>query len=142
MSDVPLDAYLHGNMLSYQTKGILLLGAPASGKSYLSYELVCHYDCKLIADDLVHVRYHNDRLTGEIANQKFLGKIHLRDVGFYDVDYQLSPFEIHYIYCFSELSNQLKESWLMAHLESRLILKGQYLNTQRLCQKIMQIVQG
>lgn len=66
--------YLHGNLLRWQGRGILLLGRTKSGKTLLSW-LLLQRGARLISDDLVGIfwfRKHYYGLDPGLAYQQYL----------------------------------------------------------------------
>ncbi len=72
---------LHGNLVYYQGFGILITGAPGSGKSWLSAYLI-NQGAELIADDMVMLYQQAGIWYGYLANSSYRGILHLRNSGF------------------------------------------------------------
>jgi len=74
---------LHATLVRVHERGVLIRGAPGSGKSRLALELV-QQGHALVADDLVLTRVTDKQLTGWAAATR-KGQLALRGVGVFDV---------------------------------------------------------
>lgn len=74
---------IHGNCVVHQQCGLLILGAPNSGKSTLSYCLIQQHYFSLISDDLVVLtKSAGSPIIGRLSNLNYLGWLHLKEKGF------------------------------------------------------------
>ena len=71
---------IHGTLVSYQNKGILLLGESGSGKSDLALRLIMEHGAKLVADDRVILEEKNNELWG-YAPEILINKLEVRGIG-------------------------------------------------------------
>ncbi len=77
------ESSLHGTLVRVHDRGVLIRGAPGSGKSRLALELI-HHGHALVADDLVLARVIDNHLSGRAAGPQ-QGVLALRGVGMLDV---------------------------------------------------------
>ena len=77
--------YLHANFLEKSQQGLLILGAPNSGKTLLSYWLIQHHGYKLIADDLVKITIKHKQVMGQLVNVEYQGLLHNKKLGLQQV---------------------------------------------------------
>jgi HPr kinase/phosphorylase len=73
---------VHGTCIAIDTKGVLLRGAPGSGKSDLALRLLglSHLGAKLVADDQVQLTRRGDELWAQ-APAKIAELLEVRGVG-------------------------------------------------------------
>ena len=93
MTDVAL---IHGSAVTVDGHGVLLLGAPGSGKSDLVLRLIDHHGSgtsaklrrmMLVADDQVTIERHGEALVAS-APQALAGKLEVRGLGIVTVPFQ------------------------------------------------------
>ena len=89
---------LHGTCISIGDDGVLILGAPGSGKSDLALRLIdapgtgisgTILPCKLVADDQVIIRRDQGRLVA-LAPAALHGKLEIRGLGIVTLETQPS----------------------------------------------------
>lgn len=84
------DAILvHGTCVALGDRGVLLRGAPGSGKSDLALRFISHYrdqNAALVSDDQVRIAHQDDRLFAA-APDAIAGKLEVRGVGIIIVPY-------------------------------------------------------
>ena len=87
------EALIHGTCLAIGGDGVLLLGAPGSGKSDLALRLIDAAGmglsgvarvARLVADDQVAIRRAEGRLIAS-APQALAGKLEIRGIGIVDI---------------------------------------------------------
>jgi serine kinase of HPr protein (carbohydrate metabolism regulator) len=87
------EALIHGTCLALGDDGVLLLGAPGSGKSDLALRLIDAAGmglsgvariARLVADDQVAIRRAEGRLIAS-APQALAGKLEIRGIGIVDI---------------------------------------------------------
>jgi serine kinase of HPr protein (carbohydrate metabolism regulator) len=87
------EALIHGTCLALGDDGVLLLGAPGSGKSDLALRLIdavgmglsgVARSARLVADDQVAIRRADGRLIAS-APQALAGKLEIRGIGIVDI---------------------------------------------------------
>jgi len=87
------EALIHGTCLAIGGDGVLLLGAPGSGKSDLALRLIdaagmglsgVARSARLVADDQVAIRRADGRLIAS-APQALAGKLEIRGIGIVDI---------------------------------------------------------
>jgi serine kinase of HPr protein (carbohydrate metabolism regulator) len=87
------EALIHGTCLALGDDGVLLLGAPGSGKSDLALRLIDAAGmglsgvariARLVADDQVAIRRADGRLIAS-APQALAGKLEIRGIGIVDI---------------------------------------------------------
>lgn len=71
---------IHATLVSYDNKGILLMGPSGSGKSDLALRLITDYKAKLVADDRVDLFEKNKHLYG-CSPQNIFKKLEIRGLG-------------------------------------------------------------
>ena len=71
---------IHASCVSWQDKGILLLGGSACGKSDLCLRLISKYDAVLVADDRVDVNVARETILAS-APKILEGMLEVRGVG-------------------------------------------------------------
>jgi hypothetical protein len=72
-------ALLHGTVVAWEDRGILICGHPGEGKSSLALECIDH-GAELVADDVVLIRPENEALTA-FAPDTLQGCLALRELG-------------------------------------------------------------
>jgi hypothetical protein len=80
---------LHATCVSLSGAGVLLRGAPGSGKSDLALRLI-EAGGTLVADDLCEIQRQGDRLLADLpaaVDACFRGRIELRGLGFLTLAY-------------------------------------------------------
>lgn len=71
---------IHATLVSYQNKGILLIGESGVGKSDLALRLIMERGAKLVADDRVILEKKKDVLWG-YAPETLANKLEVRNIG-------------------------------------------------------------
>lgn len=83
---------IHTTCVSIKNRGILLLGAPASGKSDLALRLILHHQAILVSDDRTDIEIKSNKAYANTP-QKIAGMIEVRGVGIQKMPY-ISGIEI------------------------------------------------
>ena len=83
---------IHTTCVSIKNHGILLLGAPASGKSDLALRLILHKQAILVSDDRTDIEIKSNKAYANTP-QKIAGMIEVRGVGIQKMPY-ISGIEI------------------------------------------------
>ena len=73
-------ANIHASCVSWQDKGILILGQSGSGKSDLSLRLIQEYDALLVADDRVDLNVSHETIVAS-SPQPLVGMLEVRGIG-------------------------------------------------------------
>jgi|GEM_PF-4458000 len=68
------ECIIHGNLISLNGRGILILGDPEAGKTHLTRELLS-LGYRFIADDAVTIRQSSDGHISGFAPERTYGKI-------------------------------------------------------------------
>lgn len=71
---------IHGTLISYDNKGILLIGKSGSGKSDLALRMIINHKAFLVADDRVILENIDNKLIGQ-APENLFGLIEIRGIG-------------------------------------------------------------
>jgi HPr kinase/phosphorylase len=85
----PARLQIHASCVALAGAGVLLRGAPGSGKSDLALRLV-DGGALLVADDLCEIRREGERLLADLpaaVDPSFRGRIALRGIGFLTLPY-------------------------------------------------------
>lgn len=87
------DKLIHATGVNFLNKGILLIGAPGSGKSDLAYRIISKGGC-LVADDVVSITVDESNVLEmsypKQAEQSLKGHMELRGIGIICVNSVLS----------------------------------------------------
>ena len=77
---------IHTTCISLAGKGILILGAPGSGKSDLALRLIRHYGANLVSDDRTDIEIENNKVIAHTP-PKIAGLLEVRGVGIQTIPY-------------------------------------------------------
>lgn len=80
---------IHANCVDIDGKGILILGAPGSGKSDLSLRLIHRFAARLVADDRCEIERKGEKLFVK-APINLAGLMEVRGLGIIKFPYQTS----------------------------------------------------
>ena len=80
---------IHANCVDIDGKGILILGAPSSGKSDLSLRLIRRFAARLVADDRCEIERKGEKLFAK-APINLAGLMEVRGLGIIKFPYQTS----------------------------------------------------
>lgn len=73
--------YWHASFVHKRDIGILVIGAPNSGKTEICYHLTQYFDYFLVADDLVKITYKDGIYKGFLCNKNYLGVLYRKKIG-------------------------------------------------------------
>lgn len=77
---------IHATLVDFNGKGILLRGKSKSGKSDLALRLIADKGAKLVADDMVILRFENGYVIGQ-APENLQGLLEVRGIGIAQLPY-------------------------------------------------------
>ncbi len=77
---------IHATLVDFNGKGILLRGKSKSGKSDLALRLIARKGAKLVADDMVILRFENGSVIGQ-APENLRGLLEVRGIGITHLPY-------------------------------------------------------
>ena len=75
---------IHATLVSYQNKGILIIGKSGSGKSDLALRMIMGYNAQLVADDRVILENDKNTLLG-YAPDILANKLEVRGLGITEI---------------------------------------------------------
>lgn len=71
---------IHTTCISIKGKGVLIFGAPGSGKSDLALRLIRHYGAELVSDDRTNIEVEENKIIAHTP-PKIAGLLEVRGIG-------------------------------------------------------------
>jgi HPr kinase/phosphorylase len=77
---------IYGNCIDINGNGIIILGKSGTGKSDITYRLICNHGAKLVSDDHIIIEKNENELVAKTV-ENIKGLIEIRNIGIIKTDY-------------------------------------------------------